>query len=375
MNNTLAQRVFGKGLLVGLAITACVMPELDAAASSINAYYRRLDASVYTATSSPVYLPNQWAMTNEGRLRGFVRAANGLSVAASANVYLDLFQPLSGQISLGNSSTLNLESDLFLTSSASLSVGSSGATLASSQAVAIHLGGDFTHPGSRTIFVNSPELTIDGGGYSYRFNDESSTMRIAPGSTLTLRNMVINGLSSSHQIKGPGTLKLQNCVVNLPTSDVTWTASWGNVGITIADDVVVRGGGTFVFGSAAPLAINQNSMLSFDNNTTFLFAPQDFSRTRLTFADSSSILRLNGSTFCAPGEGGFAGVSLTNGTLLLDNKVTFSNSYHSVLANGITFGNGTASDDLAVRMNAGASINLNCGMIDYQNVDELVAVG
>jgi hypothetical protein len=363
-----------KALCAGMIITACVMPALRAVppVSSIDAYFRRTDASVYTTTSSPVYLPSQWSIANNGRLRGFIKATNGLNVAASASVFLDLFEPLAGELRLGNGSTLNLESDLFLTSSAYLRVGTTTghtATLKSAQAATIHLGNDLSIPAGRTLFVDSPELTIDGGGFTCSFASSAAALRINSGKTLTLRNMVINGLTGADQIKGPGTLKLQNCVVNLPTSDVTWSASWGNVRILVADDVVIRGGGTFVFGSATSLTVSANSMLSFDNNTTFSFAPQDKSRTRLYFGDSSSILRLNGSTFCAPGRGGGTGVALTKGTLILDNKVTFSNSHNYNTAKAFTFGSGTGSADLAVRLNAGASINLDCGIIDYKNVD------
>ena len=372
INNALFKKILTRGLLAGLAITACTLAELEAANSSVNAYAWITDPSGVTNTGYPAYLPNQWALANGGRLRGFIRAANGVSVAGGASVYFDVFEPLSGQLSLGNASTVNLESDLYLTSSASLVIGGSTnnyATLASTNPTTVHLGGDLSIPASRTLFINSPALTIDGAGCACNFGDGASTFRINNGKKLTLRNMVINGLTGANQIKGPGTLTLQNCIVNLPTSDVTWTASWGNVRILVADDVVVRGGGKFVFGSSTSLTVSANSMLSFDNNTTFSFAPQDKSRTRLYFGDSSSILRLNGSTFCAPGSGGFTGVGLTKGTLLLDNKATFSNSHNSTLNRGFTFGNGTGSSDLSVRLNAGASINLDCGIIDYQNVD------
>lgn len=370
MKNLLTGRGLSQGLLAGLAITACALPELNAAASGINAYSRETDPSSFISTSSPVYLPGQWAMANNGRLRGFVRPANGLNVAASANVYLDLFEPLSGQLKLGNASTLNLESDLFLTSSASLAVGTSSghsATLTAAQPATIHMAGDISLPAQRTVVVNANALTLDGQGFTCSFGGQSAAFRINSGKSLTLRNMVLNGLSGANQIKGPGTLVLQNCVVNLP--ETTWTASWGNVRILVADDVVFRGGGQFTFGSATSLTVSANSMLSFDNNTTFSFAPQDGSRTRLYLGDRSSVLRFDGSTFCAPGRGGFTGAALTNGTLVFDNKVTFSNSNNNNINKGITFGNGNASQDLAIRLNAGASINLDSGVIDYKNVD------
>ncbi len=370
IKNLLTRRGLSHGLLTGLAITACALPELNAAAGGISAYSEQTDPSSFISTSSPVYLPGQWSMATGGRLRGFVRPANGLNVAASANVYIDLFEPLSGQLKLGNASTLNLESDLFLTSSASLAVGTTSghkASIGAAQAATIHMGGDISIPAERTLQVTASSLTLDGQGFTCSFAGQSAALRINSGKILTLRNMVLNGLEGAEQIKGPGTLVLQNCVVNLP--ETTWTASWGNVRILVADDVVFRGGGKFTFGSASSLTVSANSMLSFDNNTTFSFAPQDKSRNRLYFGDRSSILRLSGSTFCAPGQGGFQGVSLLKGTLVLDNKVTFSNSNNHSLAKAFTIGNGSESSDLAIRLNAGASINLDCGAIDYQNVD------
>ena len=362
-----------KNLLAGLAVTACALPVLNAGQnSSINAYQVETDPSTYYNISSPVYLPTQWALANNGRIRGFVRAANGLSVAASANVFLDVFEPLSGQLSLGNASTLNLESDLFLTSSASLSIGTTSghsATLKAAQAATIHMAGDISFPAQRTLVVNADAMTLDGQGFTCSFAGASAALSISSGKKLTMRNMVLNGLTGASQIVGAGTLVLQNCVVNLP-SGVSWAVSSSdNTRILIADDVVMRGGGQFTFGSSTSLTVSVNSMLSFDNNTTFSFAPRDMSRTRLYFGDSSSILRFDGSTFCAPGQGSFKGVSLTKGTLVLDNKVTFSNSNNHTTGNGFTFGNGTGSKDVAVRLNAGASINLDCGTIDYQNVD------
>jgi len=363
-------RVLSKKLVAALLMTSAVSTSVRA--GGMDAYQQRTDDSSGQLTSSnPVYMPSQWSMSNGEVLRGFIRPANGISVAASANVRWGIFGAVSGQISLGNGSTVNLECDLDLTSSASLAIGGSSihkATIASPQPVAIHLGGDFSLPASRTLFIDSPELTLDGRGYTLNFANSSAALRINSDKMLTLRNMVINGLSGANQIKGPGTLKLQNCVVNIPT-DTTWTTSWGDVRILMADDVVVRGGGKYVFGSATSLTVSANSILSFDTNTTFSFAPQDQSNNRLYMGDSTSILRFDGATFCAPGVGGFTGLQMRKGMLMLDNKVTVSNGYHHTLENAITLGDGTDAGEVDVHLNAGASFNMNCGILHYNNAN------
>ena len=204
--------------------------------------------------------------------------------------------------------------------------------------------------------------------------DTSSKIDLA-GRTLTLRNMTINGLAGADVIYGTagGTLRLQNCIINLGTS--TWTlnnnSGTSTLSVQIWDDVWVCGAagstlelsGILVSGAYATIAIQANSRLNMDSNTTLLYdQPSGASyRNKLTFGNANtSVLSLHNATLSALASGTNMGIFLNSGTLVFDGKTSLSNASGTSSSNGIGFGSG-----LTVVVIPGAQLSNPSGVITY----------
>ena len=169
-------------------------------------------------------------------------------------------------------------------------------------------------------------------------------------------------------------------------------------------DVVVTGSQVFTYLTRKSSTIASNSTLLFDIGSTFNYAPTGvgstdgsfFSQTEiqdlasglsdnfgvarsttklfpeipkdlLVMTDKSSRLFLNGCTL----KSSQAGLRLTKGTLVVDHKNFFQNynNPNKRREMAITFGNGVTADDLDVEIFPGGSIDLQEGMLDYNNVN------
>jgi hypothetical protein len=100
----------------------------------------------------------------------------------------------------------------------------------------------------------------------------------------------------------------------------------------------------------------------------FYYAPIVANRDLLSMQDISSELYLNGCALATSSTG----MRLTKGTLTVDSSnilidVLFGTP--TSLSESICFGDGIASDDLAINILPGAQLDLVNGILDYQNVN------
>ena len=200
---------------------------------------------------------------------GLTMIRRGFTLAPRARVTFDLAVPTNGKMLFGNESVLALEGDHACASNTTLSIGAADgdrATLFGGAAADHHtleFGGDVHLPSRRTLAVDGvTDITIDGRGHTVTFDDDSQ-LQIAAGRTLTLRNVVIDGLCSASNIQGPGKLILHNVVINLKP-EIFWQC---DVSLEIKGLVVVRGGGRLAQTSNATLRVASFSTLHAEPGT------------------------------------------------------------------------------------------------------------
>jgi hypothetical protein len=233
--------------------------------------------------------------------------------------------------------------------------------------------GDNTYLETDWIFTGSG--IIDGQGKDIMLYDSTDaktphTITVQNRKFLKVRNANLFYLRDQNLrcADDYGTISLENAWLAL---DITHPFQFGLGAIQIWDDVRITGtGGIFGYTSRQPLYIYDGSMLTLDNDVTFSYAPKSNNRDRIVMEDMSSILYANNCSLISTNTG----LRLTKGTLLLDGKVTFSNSTPTSdsvrsLSESIAFGNGTLIDNLNIEIMPGASINLQKGILSYDNVD------
>jgi len=117
--------------------------------------------------------------------------------------------------------------------------------------------------------------------------------------------------------------------------------------------------------STIPLEVRDESMLHFDNNVTFRYAPGAATNNLLSLEAKNSTLSLNGATLSVSD----AGLQLTKGTLRIDHKCRILSDATS-MGEAITFGDGaSAANDLDIDILPGGNIDVQSGIVEYKNVN------
>lgn len=324
------------------------------------------------ATKIAYYNTAALALSDGDAVKGFASLAGGLTMPASGTVSLtNVVAPVGGTVTFDDS-TLNLTGNLHM-APASL-VGGCSTTLNGGGNV-IFLDEDVTFPVAQTTFILSSDLVIDGQGHTLTF-DPNTTFSLQTKS-LTLKNMVIQGLSNATQAQitsgtNRGHLNLQNCIIDLG-STTTWTYGGMcgtdlNLTMSVIDTVVVQGGGNFKYGSnntsMGNLTIKPFSTLYIAPDTTFHYCCYSFGS--IVMSAASSILHINGGTLKADpdlgGERASEGLVLQVGKVFLEGKVTLENGTNSLSSKSIGLGTSDVSD-LTVKVFPGAYITVN-GLVD-----------
>lgn len=334
-----------------------------------------------TASMFPVVIgtSSMPVLSDGATLKGFITVGSyGFQVNTGSSVTLALTEPVNSTIYYDGTTGTNkitLGANLFLTKNASFSHirGVPGTLQLAGAGYAIYMDGDQTLPNNTTLKLVTNDLIIDGGGHSWTMTDSSSIIDLN-ARTLTLRNMVLNGFSGATQLidsAGSGTLKLQNCLINLSSS--TWTldniAGTDVFTVRIRDDVDVCGttGGTLAIGGNVTdlnyvfMIIEANSCLTLNSNTTLYYNVLSGDRTRISLADfDTSVLRFHNATLSAPGSGTNRGIYLYGGKVIFDGKTNLTNASGSSTSNSIGFGS-----TLTMRIVPGSHLLVPSGLVSY----------
>ena len=326
------------------ALSTLTTPTLASVGGTISS-----TASLATGSIAPVWLSggtagtnSSWLLSDTETLKGLVHIPiTGITVASGATVTLDLARPITGPLYFKGNATVNVNTSLTLSSTPdaalfNMSGGTSVVTLTSGGNV-VHSVSPVTIPAAMTLKASNT-LIIDGHLNRLTFAATSSILDLN-GQSVTLRNMIINGLTGAAQIidsAGSGSLTLENCIINVPAG-TTWSLTngtgTGNFTVKPQGDVVVRGGGTMELAGGGStyvtIQIQSNSTLTIEIDTTFKYDPSNSARSRVTFADTStktSVLYLQGATLRASPSDAGAGILLSSGKLVLDGAVTLNNA-------------------------------------------------
>ncbi len=214
----------------------------------------------------------------------------------------------------------------------------------------------------------SRDCVINGNGHELDLLN-TGTIIIERGSTLTLRNMAIENLSSRNDIMGSdinSTLILDNCTIQLASG-----YKWKTGKLEIVNDVALMSSGnfdtvyTFSYESAATSELYERSTLLIYDGVNFEIGKKTATGAQpLAFEDNTGIIDLwGGSLTVTP-----SGMTLTKGTLRSFRLSTLDIKGRAA-GTTLTLGDGTAVNDAKLQIGVGAASQLNVknGKIAYNN--------
>ena len=197
---------------------------------------------------------------------------------------------------------------------------------------------------------------LDGQGNILTLADGGNIV-VSPNSSLTLRNLTIQGLAA-HNLRcmsNTTTLVFEN-VTLIHDSDYSFTVGCFNVN----NNLTLVGASIFSYETTIPSIILNNSNLIFDRGMTFNYQPGSANRTLLTFEDETAKIIMNGATLAST----TTGINLLKGGLVIKNENRFVSSA-TTLAEAIKLGNGLSdANDLTIEILPGASVNIVSGYVD-----------
>ena len=207
--------------------------------------------------------------------------------------------------------------------------------------------------------VFSGETFVDGRENFLIFGDGGRIL-VAPGGTLTLENVRLEGLKSRNIscMQNDSSLIIKNSELKL-SSDFSFDTGT----ILFQSDVTISGTNQFNYAVSTSSTIDSNSVLKLTGGLIFNYAPSVSNQDLIYMANETSWLYLDGCSLRSTETG----ICLTRGALFLDNDVTFS-SIGTSFSESICFGDGTLAGDLSVNFLSGCQIDVY-GPFSYKNTN------
>lgn len=202
---------------------------------------------------------------------------------------------------------------------------------------------------------------IDGSKNRIILGDNGS-IKVGHNSTLTLRNIEINGIKAFniYCMDNSASLILDN-VRWIQSGDYTFSSG----SFTIQNNVEFASKYQFVYSSGLTSTINSDSTWYFSDLAQVTFGRKRgyTDREPLYFQDYSSVFRLENSTLLITSSG----ARLTRGTFLCDREVQI-NAASSSLSGALSLGDGNAANDPYMKLFPGSALKLVNGMLAYNVV-------
>ncbi len=291
----------------------------------------------------------------------------GVTVAATKTLGLDITLPISGNINLSGSGILQLNGDLIFDSGTYLTSGG----IIKGEGNTLLLTSSFVIPPSSRLKIMS-NMVIDGQGNNL-ITGQGARLIVDPSVSVTLRNITwFNNNSAQHLEMRADTsnLTLDNVDISF---DRNFNFTQGR--LFIDNDVMVTGTNTFAYSSIKPLYIEPFGTLRFDIGTTFSYSPYESrphtatERNLLRLVDRSSMLYLDGCSINLPD----AGMQLTRGTVCFDNKVIVNGNTTAIDEfHCFEFGDGISEvADVEIKVLSGANVNVNGLMYHHPEGSDL----
>lgn len=295
---------------------------------------------------SPVTLQNSgaqliWAVN--GPLSADI-IMNGGTLALASNLVCtpDVVLSGSGNVSLGTN-RFTLGTSPITWNDAVTWIGSNGV---------LRLQGPLTLDSTWTF---SGQCTLDGNGQTLDLT--SGNLVVAPGSTLTLNNIVIKNISGT----------AISCVDNtgqIILNNVSWMQNgdfeFATGAMQFSHQNLFQGDGVlFVYDTIMTSTILAQSSILLDSGFTLSYDPSNNSSLLLQCIDNTSVINLKSSTIHATS----GGLQLTKGSL----QIISNSTLESEGSTGITFGNDNPANDFACTIFNGVSLNVALGILNYRN--------
>jgi len=308
----------------------------------------RLEGALIDCTTVPQTYNTTLASGSDDGIVGFAWLQAGLTIATDTTFSVALAVPVSGAITLTDStSVLTMASDVWLASGASIT-GTGSIDGGSSPSYTIHLGDDLTYTGTSDVLTLPNSMTIDGHNHTLAIAGGNS-IAVAASATLTLRNMTLRLPTSAtaFSLNASSTLVLENVRVYWGTS---YTASAGS--ITIKGNTVFSGmpGDTLTYSSSGNFTIATKSSLLLDFGIKFKH--NYGSADNFIFTDRTSRLLMIGSTF----ESAARNLLLTTGTIIADHYSIIKGTPATTAS--VTFGSSSEGLELFLILMPAATIKM-----------------
>ncbi|KKQ49178.1 MAG: hypothetical protein US69_C0008G0008 [candidate division TM6 bacterium GW2011_GWF2_38_10] len=184
-------------LFAGVFLSAGVF---TLSAQIINSGAWELSSHTSTTLDSGTYAPSglvyndQVALENNNHYCGVIYFNHGFSLDSGHVAYLDLLQPVSGDIDLNDTASLVLENDLVLAPGVQLL---SGGTIEADGATLL-LQGDCTIPASKILTLQGT-ITIDGNGNKLIFADDAQ-LKAASDAIIVMKNMTLKTTGTTNTL-------------------------------------------------------------------------------------------------------------------------------------------------------------------------------
>lgn len=319
------------------------------------------------------------AADSNNTILGFARMQNGFTLEDAATTCTFNAQfPVSGPITL-NDGVFHLQRGMVLSDVASLTslgdVYGHGLNVELSPLMSV-LGGSTTrsyvfdnvHLVTNSNITLNSSITFQGNSCINCKNGQltlgtNGEIIVAAGSTLTLRNMTLQGLSGVN-------VRCEAADSVLVLDDIDWAQdadyTFAQGSFRVRNYVAMYGNSSFSYTSTQQSTVQATSRLELDVNFTFSYAPADSTdQDLLAFIDETSELMLDGATVYANQNG----LTLTKGTLIVkSNAYLQALTIDGVITAGITLGNSIEADDMKLVILNGNALSLNQGSLHYKNV-------
>lgn len=190
----------------------------------------------------------------------------------------------------------------------------------------------------------------------------TATISVGSSSTLTLKDITINGVALNNIRCVDGTA---NLVFNNVTFNLTDNYNFSSGDFIVINQFLIKGDNKiFSYLTDQISSINPYSALILDQTTTFSYAPSTNTRDRLLFQDSTAQLMLNSATFSTT----TTGIDLLKGSLLVDG-MSYLVPSSAVGAGAITFGNSAQSiNNMNINIMPAAQLVVTAGKVENKNV-------
>jgi len=189
----------------------------------------------------------------------------------------------------------------------------------------------------------------------------TSTIIVGSNSNLLLKDIIIDGIHSNRIscADNTSTIELDNVFWN---QDDNYNFTTGKLDIT-GDLEIFGPNKTFSYQSTTTSFIRENGTLILDNNLTFSYNPSISNNQLINLTNNTSKIVLNGATLHAS-----YGLELTKGILEIKRNATLS-SEGTTESESIIFGDGSdSSNNLIIKMRPGNKLNVASGKVINKNV-------